>query len=88
MNLTIDIGKIRWKCRRGMLELDIILENFYEQQFQMLTDEEKILFSQLLDEPDPLLYNWLLRHNIVHDSKFDIILGRILSNRQENGLAL
>lgn len=76
-----DAGKIRWKCRRGMLELDIILENFYEQQFQILTDEEKILFSRLLDEPDPLLYNWLLGHDVTHDSRLKIILEKILSNK-------
>lgn len=76
-----DVGKIRWKCRRGMLELDIILENFYEQQFQTLTNEEKILFSQLLDEPDPFLYDWLLCRNTTHDSKLKIILEKILSNK-------
>ena len=81
MNLMIDIGKIRWKCRRGMLELDIILKNFYDRQFQILTDEEKILFSQLLDEPDPLLYNWLLCHDATHDPKLKIILEKILSNK-------
>lgn len=77
-----DVGKIRWKCRRGMLELDIILENFYEQQFQTLTDEEKILFSQLLDEPDSLLYDWLLGCNINYNSKLKIILEKILSNKK------
>lgn len=45
MNSMIDAGKIRWKCRRGMLELDIILENFYEQQFQTLTNDEKIFLA-------------------------------------------
>ena len=77
----IDAGKIRWKCRRGMLELDIILENFYEQRFQMLTDKEKILFSRLLDESDSLLYDCLLCRGIIHDSKLEVILEKILTHK-------
>ena len=78
----IDAGKIRWKCRRGMLELDMILDNFYEHQFQTLTGDEKILFNQLLDESDSLLYDWLLDYDIPHDSQLKIIVEKILSKNR------
>ncbi len=32
MNEPLASKKIRWKCRRGMLELDILLERFYEEK--------------------------------------------------------
>ncbi len=41
MGELLEARKIKWKCRRGMLELDILLERFYENQFQILTAEEK-----------------------------------------------
>lgn len=60
-----DLGRIRWRCvRRGMLELDIILGNFFDQHFSSLDDREQELFVSLLEKPDPLLYAWLLGQEI------------------------
>lgn len=55
-----DLAKIRWQCRRGMLELDILLERFLNKHFENLTESEKKLFIQLLEQPDPTLYAWLM----------------------------
>ena len=52
-------GKIRWQCRRGMLELDILLERFLNQHFAQLTDQEKEVFIQLLNQSDATLYQWI-----------------------------
>ena len=51
---------IRWQCRRGMLELDIILERFLNQRYEQLSSENKLLFSRLLNESDPVLADWLI----------------------------
>ena len=77
MSDSMDTGKIRWKCRRGMLELDIILEQFYDMRFSALTPVEKELFNQLLDEPDPLLYGWLLGHQVPENPQHSIIVNKI-----------
>lgn len=53
-------SQLAWQCRRGMLELDVMLLPFLEQHFDKLTDQQKILFSQLLDEADPDIYSWLM----------------------------
>ncbi|QTS84082.1 Antitoxin CptB [Coxiella endosymbiont of Amblyomma nuttalli] len=78
----IDSGKIRWKCRRGMVELDIILENFYEHNFQTLTEDEKNLFDKLLDESDLSLYDWFFGHDVPHDWQLKIIVGKILPKKK------
>lgn len=70
--------KIKWKCRRGMLELDILFGRFYENQFRVLTPEEKKIFNRLLDEPDPLLYEWLLGHKIPSDPQFKRLVSKIV----------
>lgn len=44
--------RIRWRCRRGLLELDLVLKGFLECRFDRLDAEERRLFNELLDEPD------------------------------------
>jgi antitoxin CptB len=52
--------RLRWRCRRGLLELDLILQGFLERDFERLDDEERDLFLELLDFPDPELLEWAL----------------------------
>ncbi len=52
-------SRLRWACRRGMLELDVLLGNFLEEAFTNLTEEEQLIFVQLLAENDQDLFMWL-----------------------------
>ena len=52
--------KLQWQCRRGMLELDVILQPFLEQHFLHLIPEEQEAFVNLLTEADPDLYTWIM----------------------------
>lgn len=56
----VKVSKVRWQCRRGMLELDMLLHKFYDSQYQHLNDEDKALFSTLLQYPDHDLYQLLM----------------------------
>jgi len=58
---SLALSRLRWQCRRGMLELDLILNLFLEQAYLNLTDFEQKTFQDLLAFPDPTLYMWLLR---------------------------
>ena len=44
--------RIRWRCRRGLLELDLVLRAFLERRFDGLGPGERQLFDELLDQPD------------------------------------
>ncbi len=44
--------RLAWRCRRGMLELDIILQRFVQTRFKGLTMDELAVFDGLLDLPD------------------------------------
>lgn len=50
---------IRWHCRRGMLELDLVLASFLEQGFGELTPEEIAAFQGLLSCSDPDLWEMI-----------------------------
>jgi antitoxin CptB len=52
--------RLRWRCRRGLLELDLILQRFLERDFERLDDGQRNLFNELLDFPDPELLDWAL----------------------------
>lgn len=52
-------GKVRWQCRRGMLELELLLIKFFDNQYHTLSSQQRIAFLQLLQQPDPILQQWL-----------------------------
>ena len=53
------VDKLRWQCRRGILELDVLLDNFLNTHYAKLSNKEKKAFIDLLDYSDPLLLEWL-----------------------------
>lgn len=61
------IPRLKWACRRGMLELDVLLGNFLENGYPALADEDKWLFIRLLETPDPELFAWLLGSDVPTD---------------------
>ena len=66
--LVNDISRLTWACRRGMLELDVLLGNFLKNAYPDLSDEDKELFVKLLSQPDPDLFRWLLGSEVPQDS--------------------
>jgi len=47
-----NLERVRWRCRRGLLELDIVLGRFIEAQYAQLDEAERQTFEALLDMPD------------------------------------
>lgn len=54
-----EIKKLRWACRRGMLELDVLLAPYLEQAYLALGEAKKANFRALLDQADQDLFDWL-----------------------------
>ena len=55
-----EIRRLRWQCRRGMLELDHLLDRFLDLGYGALNAPQRLAFVRLLAEPDPRLSDWLL----------------------------
>jgi len=47
-----EMDRLRWSCRRGLLELDLVLQRFIREEYPLLGDEQKQTFSRLLGLPD------------------------------------
>lgn len=53
-------ARIRWRCRRGMLENDLLLGRFLDQGYDELDQEGRDAFERLLAYPDNLLLDLVL----------------------------
>ena len=56
-------ARILWRCRRGMLELDVLLARFVEQRLEALSEDQLLCFEDFLNQPDPDLYAWLMGYD-------------------------
>jgi antitoxin CptB len=77
----INPAQIRWRCHRGMRELDLILLPFFDKHFAKLTGEQQADFCQLLAGDDPQIYGWLLGIAQSQDARMQDIVDYIRTTR-------
>ena len=51
---------MRWLCRRGMKELDVVMSRYLEDFYESASATDQGIFKELLEMPDPDLYSLLL----------------------------
>ena len=56
--MSVEESRLRWRCRRGMRELDQLLGWYLESRYANADNAAKEAFSTLLDQQDPELWNW------------------------------
>jgi antitoxin CptB len=54
-----ELERLRWRCRRGLLELDIVLKRFVDQDYEGLNFDQRVAFDVLLDLPDTVLWDMI-----------------------------
>jgi antitoxin CptB len=57
--MSVEDERIRWRCRRGLLELDLVLSKFLDEHFPSLSISQRAVFNVLLDYPDNDLWDLL-----------------------------
>ena len=75
-----DIGQpvnYKWQCRRGMLELDLLLNNFVDKAVIDLSAEQKQTFEMLLSYPDQTLLDLLLGNAVSSDASIASLVQQI-----------
>ncbi|MDP5135240.1 succinate dehydrogenase assembly factor 2 [Rheinheimera baltica] len=70
--------RLRWACRRGMLELDVLLAPFVEAGYDALTLDQKRDFERLLACDDPDLFSWFMGHATSPDPAIQALIKLIL----------
>lgn len=56
---------VKWRSRRGILELDYILMPFFSRYYCSVSDDERLTHQWLLSQTDTDLQNWLVRRQPV-----------------------
>jgi antitoxin CptB len=75
------VRKLKWLCRRGMKELDILLERFIKQHQQSLAGGSWPEFESLLQTEDDVLWDWFLDSSGREAAPYRELLGQILGAR-------
>lgn len=78
MTLTDNKPRLRWACRRGMLELDVLFMPFVEEAYDNLSKEDKDIFERLLTCQDPELFAWFMGHETCEDKELNAMVQFIL----------
>lgn len=53
------LAQLRWRCRRGMLELDVLLSRFLDQRYSKLSEAQAVALFEALEAEDDELWDWL-----------------------------
>jgi antitoxin CptB len=69
--------RLRWRCRRGMRELDLLLLGFVDCNDCRLGSDELRAFQRLLDYPDGILLELLMGRAPPPDGELASVIGRI-----------
>ncbi len=76
----MDINRLFWGSRRGMLELDLVLMPFLENVYPTLEQADKERYWLLLEEQDQDLFAWFMRRNDPANPELQRIVGIIRAN--------
>jgi antitoxin CptB len=57
---SLQPGQLRWRCRRGMKELDVLLERYMDTRWPSAPPGERAAFVGLLEAQDPVIYGYCL----------------------------
>jgi len=70
-------SRLRWLCRRGMKELDVVLTGYLESHFELASEAEKKAFVDLLEMHDPDLYALLMGRQSSPNQTIETVIGSI-----------
>jgi antitoxin CptB len=72
-----ELGRLRWRCRRGMRELDVLLRRYVDERYAGASREHQEAFRALLDAPDPLIHAYCLGLEAPPTPILAALIGRI-----------
>ncbi|MFW5927310.1 MAG: succinate dehydrogenase assembly factor 2 [Wenzhouxiangella sp.] len=52
-------SRLRWRCRRGMRELDVLLEGWLKGRWQEADESLRDAFADLLECEDDVIWDWV-----------------------------
>lgn len=72
--MNTDINKTKWKCRRGLRELDLLFRRYIEEKLDFLSKEEFEMFNSILDLEDQALYDFIFKNESLNSPEKEIFI--------------
>lgn len=79
---SLSFKRLKMQCRRGMLELDVLLEPFLADVYLTLEEDDKQRFTRLLTCEDQELFPWFMQSEVPEDADHARIVNIILTRVQ------
>ena len=73
-----ELSRLRWRCRRGMRELDMLLLNYLDKHYRVAVPAEQRAFRRLLTTPDPDILALLTGRLLTDDEHLSYVIKRLL----------
>ena len=74
-----EINRMRWASRRGMLELDLVLEPFVAARYAELDEQDRQRFQRLMSCEDQDLFVWFMQRQKPEDRELQAIVDKVLT---------
>lgn len=71
------LARLRWRCRRGMRELDVVFQRYLEQHYAGAPSAEQRAFESLVELQDPQLLNYLVGRETPADPELVNVIARL-----------
>ena len=76
--MNTEINKTKWKCRRGLRELDLLFRKFSNNHLESLSKQDLNMFNSILDIEDQPIYDFIFKGvSLGNKPQEDFILQRI-----------
>ena len=75
--------RLQWQCRRGMLELELFLQDFLNYDYDGLSEDQKYQFERLLTIIDPVLFDYLMGMQEANEPELRDIVHTIRTAHQQ-----
>ena len=73
-----ELRRLRWRCRRGMRELDQLMLRYLDGRWPLADDGERAVFLRLLDSEDDKLWAWFMGRETPPDAELAALVDRVL----------
>jgi antitoxin CptB len=71
------LGRLRWHCRRALLELDLVFQRFWEQQGDGLSEQDEVVLARLLALEDHDLWALVSGREKASDAELAAMVDRL-----------
>ncbi len=77
---TAHLSRLKWHCRRGMRELDVLLMRYMDREYPDADPEQQEAFETLLNLQDPEILALLTGRVVAEDARLQDVVQRLLRN--------